>query len=124
MDSQRQKWVNLIFASCAGLVAYVLFELSFKLVGIYDLEARVQDIDLIIRIASVVIGAGLFFGLYRHDTANQFTNEVVAELSRVTWPTSGDTYKATIAVLIMVLISGAFLGGMDTVWTWALNLIL
>jgi len=42
----------------------------------------------------------------------------------VTWPTSNDTYKATILVVIFVLIAGVVLGGFDSFWTWVMKLIL
>ena len=120
----RQKWVNLTYILGAGMVAYVVFELGFSLAGQWDLEARVNNIDLIIRGASVVMGALMFLFLYRSDRINQYMNEVVVELSRVTWPTAKDTYKATIVVIIMVLISGMFLGGMDALWTRLIQWIL
>lgn len=124
MESQRQKYVNLSFVAAAALLSFVVFELASTVAGAYDLEARVQDIDLIIRGVSVLLGLILFVGLWRNDSANQFMNEVVAELSRVTWPTSNDTFKATIVVMIMVLISGLFLGGMDSLWTWGLKFLI
>ncbi len=124
MENQRQKWVNLSFVTLAAIVTYVLFAFSDWLIAAYDLEARVKNIDLIIRVASVGVFGVLFVVLYRNDRAQQYANEVVAELSRVTWPTGGDTRKATVVVMIMVLIAGLFLGGMDALWTWALKWVL
>lgn len=124
MENQRQKFVYGSFIAAAALLYYIVFELASLIAGIYDLEARVQNADLILRGSSILLGFILFVGLWRSDRANQFMNEVVVELSRVTWPTSKDSLRATVVVMIMVLISGLFLGGMDSLWTWMLQLVI
>ncbi len=124
MESQHQKWVNLSYLALAALVGYVIFALSLKVVGSYDLEARVRHIDLFVRGLAVVVGAILFFVLNRNEKANQFMNEVVVELSRVTWPTQKETTSATLIVIVMVLISGMILGMLDYFWTVLLKWIL
>lgn len=127
MESQsadRRKWVNLSYVSVSVLISYILFSLLTKLAGVYDLEARVQNVDLVIRGLSAGVGLVLFFVLFRHSRVNVFMDEVVLELSRVTWPLQKETTRATIVVLVMVLISGVALGGMDTLWTWLLQWVI
>ena len=124
MDQDRQKWVNLSYICAAALTGYIVFSLSNMVAGKYDLETRMQHIDLILRGVSVFVGLVLFLIMYRHQKVNQFMNEVIIELSRVTWPMRPDTAKATMVVIIMVLISGLFLGGMDTFWSWLLKWVL
>lgn len=124
MDNSRQKWVNMSFLAASALVGYVLFELSFKIAATFDLEARVKQIDWIIRFGSIGISALLFLILFKNTKANQFTDEVVLELSRVTWPATQETSRATIVVVIMVLIAGIILGGMDVFWAWSIKSIL
>jgi preprotein translocase subunit SecE len=124
MENQRQKYVNIVFASVAILVATVAFVGLAKLAAVYSLESSIKQIDLIIRLGSIVLGAAVGFGLYFNDQSNAFMNEVVLELGRVTWPTTQDTYKATIMVVVFVLIAGALLGGFDSFWTWVMKLIL
>ncbi len=124
MESQHQKWVYLSYLAVAALVGYIFFALGLKLSGSFDWEARVQNIELIFRIASIAVAGLIFLSLYKNDRSNQFMNEVVTELSRVTWPTQKETASATIVVMIMVLISGMILGLLDYLWTtllqWAL----
>jgi preprotein translocase subunit SecE len=122
--SQYQKWVNLCYLALAGLVVYLVFATGQHAVAAYDLESRVRNIDLILRGASILLGAIVFFGLYRHEQANQFMNEVVTELVRVTWPTHKETTNGTIIVLVMVLVSGMVLGLFDYLWTHMLKMIL
>ena len=124
MESQFQKWVNLSYLAVAALLGYLVLSLTNKVVGTYDLETRVRNIELIVQIGSVVCAGLLFLILYRNDKANQFMNEVMLELSRVTWPTTKETSSATFVVIIMVLISGMALGLMDYVWTSLMKLIL
>jgi preprotein translocase SecE subunit len=124
MDNQYQKWVNICYLAAAALLGYVFFAFGLRIAGAYDLETRVRNIELMIRLGSIVIGALCFFLLYRHEKANQFMNEVVVELSRVTWPTQKETTSATIVVVVMVVISGMLLGFFDYVWTRLMQLIL
>jgi preprotein translocase subunit SecE len=124
MESQYQKWVNLSYLVLAVLAGYIVSTLGVRIAATYDLETKVRNIDLIVRIASVAAGAILFFILYRHERANQFMNEVMVELSRVSWPTQKETSNATIVVIVMVLISGVILGLLDYIWTQLLKLIL
>lgn len=118
MESQQtQKWVNFCYIAAAALLAFIVFSATHKLAALYDIEARVKNIEMILRTASLAIGAIAFFIAANNDKSNQFMSEVVVELSRVNWPTSKETYSATFLVLIMVLISGAALGFLDFVWT-------
>jgi len=117
MDSQHQKWVNLSYLAIAALLAYITYTFGFWVTGTYDLEARVRNIDWIVRLLSIGAGALLFFLLLRNTKSNTFMGEVVLELSRVTWPTQKETTSATFIVIIMVLICGAVLGFLDYLWT-------
>jgi preprotein translocase subunit SecE len=124
MENQHQKWVNLSYLALAAIVGYIIFDVALKVVGAYDVEARIRSIELMVRVLSVVIGGIVFFVLWSNDQANQFMNEVVIELSRVTWPTQKETTNATIVVVVMVLFSGLALGMMDYFWTMLLKWVL
>jgi len=124
MENQHQKWVNLSYLAVAILFGYLVFSSTGKLVGAYDLETRVRNIDLFLRIGSVLAGALVFIGLYRNEKANQFMNEVVAELSKVGWPTQKETSSATLIVIVMVVVSGMVLGLLDYFWVQILKWIL
>src|ERR1700745_3525453 len=113
MESQYQKWVRLSYLAVAALLGFLVLTLANKVVGTYDLETRVRNVELIVQVASIALGAILFLILDRNEHANQFMNEVMEELSRVTWPATKETSSATFVVIIMVLISGMALGLMD-----------
>lgn len=124
MENQRQKWVNLILLAAGLLVAAIAFVGLAKISAVYNWESSVKSIDLIIRFGSIALGAALGFGLYFNDQSNAFLNEVVLEMSRVTWPTSKETTNATIWVVLFVLIAGAILGAFDSLWAWIMRMIL
>jgi len=124
METRYQKWVTVSYLAAAVLVGYVVFALSQRLAGVYDLETRVRNVELILRGVSVLLAAIFFFVLLRHQKANTFMNEVMVELSRVSWPTQKETTSATMIVLVMVIISGVLLGFLDYLWTVLLKWVL
>ena len=124
MESQHQKWVNLSYLVFAALVAYVISAAATNVSGALDFETRVRNIDLIIRIGTLVLGGLIFLFLFRNEKTNTFMNEVVAELTRVTWPTRKETVSATFVVIVMVLLSGLVLGFLDFAWTKLLQMII
>lgn len=124
MENSNQKWVSVTFLAFSVLVGYIIFAGLFKLAGVYDFEAKVKNLDLVIRFLSIGIGALLFLILYKNDTANQFMHETVTELSRVTWPTNKETISSTWIVIIMVLVTGLILGLFDKFWTLVIQWIL
>ena len=124
MENQHQKWVSLSYLALAALVGYVLFLSGLKIAAAWDLEARVRNIEVMVRLGSLGLAGLVFLILYRNNQANQFMNEVVSELAKVTWPTQKETSSATFIVIVMVLISGLVLGVLDYVWTRLLQLVL
>ncbi len=124
MENQRQKWVNLVFTAVAIIVAAVFFVALTKVSAIYNLESTIKSVDLIIRLGSIGLGAALGFGLYLNNASNAFMNEVVLEMSRVTWPASKETTNATIWVILFVLVAGAFLGAFDSFCAWLIKIVI
>jgi preprotein translocase subunit SecE len=124
MDNNQQKWVNLSFVAASLLLAYVVFVLAVKFSVVLDFDGRVRSLDKIMMAVSAVVGFGLFFGLYKSTVATTFMNETVAELSKVTWPTKDETFKATIAVLIAVTIAGVVLWMVDSAWVFLIGVVL
>lgn len=46
----------------------------------------------------------------------RFLHEVTAELKKVTWPTREETVKLTVVVIIISILVGAFIGGLDSLF--------
>lgn len=53
-----------------------------------------------------------------------FLTEVKVELSKVVWPTPKQTFRLTVIVLLVTLIVGFFIGGVDYLLTKLLEIIL
>jgi preprotein translocase subunit SecE len=123
MENTR-KWVLLSYGAFAALVAYVLFALMQKAAVPLDLETRIKSADVIIQGVAIGLGLILFLVLASYKQANVFMDEVFAELGKVTWPATNETSRATGVVIVMVIISGLILGGLDSLWTWILKFIL
>lgn len=53
-----------------------------------------------------------------------FISEVSAELKKVTWPTKAETIKLTTTVIIISLLVGLFIGGLDILFVQLSTLVL
>ena len=73
---------------------------------------------------SLALGALTFLVLLRNEQAVAFTDEVVEELSKVTWPTRDETVRASTTVVVTTLFTAAVLGGYDYLWKQVADLVL
>lgn len=53
-----------------------------------------------------------------------FLKEVQEELSKVVWPTRNEVIRLTLTVIIVSLVVGLFLGGLDFLLTKLLELVV
>lgn len=123
-QQQTQKWANLSYLGLGALLGYIVYSVAIRFSQLYDWEAHFADIELAISGFSVLMGVALYWGLRATRRSNQFMNEVVAELLKVTWPTVKESYRSTFLVIVMVLIAGVVLGGLDAVWTWLMQWLI
>ena len=65
---------------------------------------------------AIVLGAVSFFMLNRHPKVIGFTDEVINELRKVTWPDKDETVHGTVVVIGVTLFIAAALGIYDYVW--------
>lgn len=54
----------------------------------------------------------------------KFFSEVKAELLKVTWPGKQEVIRLTAVVILLSLIVGAYIGGLDFIFTKIISLIL
>ncbi|NJK89051.1 MAG: preprotein translocase subunit SecE [Myxococcales bacterium] len=59
----------------------------------------------------------------RHPRAYEFSNDVVSELNKVTWPERAETQRSTVVVIVTTLIISFLLGVFDFVWAELTGLI-
>ena len=51
----------------------------------------------------------------------QYIMDIITELRKVTWPSRGDTIHLTIVVVVVSVIIGAMLGGIDFGFGWIID---
>lgn len=72
----------------------------------------------------LVVGVVTLVVLLRNETASAFTDSVVAELKRVTWPTREETLSNTGIVVGAALFFAALLSSYDFLWAKLTGLFL
>ena len=60
----------------------------------------------------------------RRSVNFRFFGEVIGELRRVPWPTTNETFRLTLMVLVVAAILGVVLGAADLVFGWIFDNIL
>ena len=58
------------------------------------------------------------------ERVKTFFNEVVVELKKVVWPTRDEVIRLTSVVIIVSVLVGVFLGGIDYILTNLLTLLI
>jgi len=53
-----------------------------------------------------------------------FFTQTWEELKKVTWPKQDDVVRLTITVILVSLLVGAFVGGLDFLFTGAIQMVL
>jgi preprotein translocase subunit SecE len=68
----------------------------------------------------------MFFATIRSymRAISSFFGEVKVELSKVTWPTRDEVIKLTLTVFLVSGILGAYVGGLDYLFTTLLTLVV
>jgi preprotein translocase SecE subunit len=65
---------------------------------------------------SLLSGAVVFAVLIRNQKAMTFTDEVIDQLAKVTWPNREDTVRASGTVVVSALFIAGLLSAYDFVW--------
>ena len=65
---------------------------------------------------AVVTGAITFILLIRNERVLRFTDEVVGELARVTWPSRDETVRASVVVIFTTIFTASLLAAFDFLW--------
>jgi preprotein translocase SecE subunit len=65
---------------------------------------------------ALVAGGVTFFALFRSQRAVKFTDEVLHELFRVTWPTREETVRASVTVVVVTAFTASMLALYDFIW--------
>ena len=113
---RSQKAVSLIYLAC-GFVVWLLIREMLSTVWVLarlpmPADWVVSPVDLL----SAAVGLVTFVILLRNEKVNSFTNEVITELGKVTWPNKKETVMSTGVVSVLVGICSVILFGFDMIW--------
>ena len=113
------RYVNLSFV-IIGLALYIILgEVVGALLGIFGSSTTVQVLGANFRLSNLlamVIAVGVAIWLRRSEKVHTYAMEVGSELSKVTWPTWKDTKRATIVVIVTMMVIACLLGLLDLAW--------
>ncbi len=60
----------------------------------------------------------------KENRIKRWWRETIGELRKVTWPTTREAWRLTKIVLLVMIIMGALLGGLDFIFTKLVGLVL
>jgi len=112
-------WVILTFVLAAFLVIIVMSSAAtsgFANAGIPDSRSWSGGMLTLSSLIAIISGIITFVGLIRNRKVMSFTDEVIGEVSRVTWPTREETVRASIIVVFTTLFVAALLAAYDYIW--------
>jgi preprotein translocase subunit SecE len=75
-------------------------------------------------LAGLVTGGVTFAVMIRSPKTINFTDEVMGELYKVTWPTKDETVRASTTVIMATLFIAAVLAAYDVIWKNLADLVL
>jgi preprotein translocase subunit SecE len=112
------RWVQYVFVLVAAFVLWLVNKIILLGWSQFD-----EPNTVIATIASAAVGLAVAFGLYRNEKSHRLVSDVVAELSKVTWPSRKETYASTIVVIVTSIIAAAIVGSFDFVWSAITDLL-
>ena len=107
----KLKWLAIVILLAAGIAANTYYSdvnLSLRLIGW-------------IVLVSAALGMASLTGLGQRGLG--FSKEARAELRRVVWPTRQETVRTTAMVVVLILLVGAILWGVDSILLWAVSFV-
>jgi len=121
---QHQRWVVLAFVVLSIVVGWTVQAGSVSAFGQFAIpDTRLGPITLTTLLA-VFAGGITMIALLRNEKAVKFTDEVVDELTKVTWPTREETVRASTTVVVTTLLVAVLLAVYDFVWKNIADLVL
>lgn len=106
----------LLAVSVRGLIIPILARFEIGDPQLFGLNATT--------LGALALGTVTFLILNRHPKVVSFTDEVIYELKKVTWPEKDDTVRSTIVVIGLTLFIAGALASYDYVWAEITQMVL
>jgi preprotein translocase subunit SecE len=107
-------WLTVVALRGLAIPVMARFEIGDPIVGFISASA----------LAAIILGIGTYIALMRNTRVVQFSDEVIDELNKVTWPEKDETVSSTVVVVGVTLFIAAALGLYDYVWAEVTQLVL
>jgi len=124
MDQTNKKVITVSFVIAAVLLAYCTGTVLQLLEASVSAFARLADNDIFTHGLPVAVGLGSFLYLQFNSKTVAWAEEVVTEIRKMVWTPLKDISAITVAVCIMVIISGVLLGLLDFLSSKVLNYLI
>lgn len=125
MKKDETWWLNVSYVACFLLAWFLGFKV-FQTLGIQIgwAEKYVEWYSYLSVFGGMLLG-GLVSKLYLSKPGRKDHHlNVIKELEKVTWPSSDDTKRMTLVVVVVVAIFSAILALFDLGWSWVLRQII
>ena len=114
---RNQKYIIMTFLSAGVLMGFSVRGLAIPLLARMEVnDPMLLDVVNATSLGGIVIGVLTFLVLNRHPLVVRFTDEVVSELRRVTWPDREETIRSTTVVIGTTLFVALMLALYDYAW--------
>ena len=107
-----QRWVLMFFLAAGAMFFWLTDKAVIMAWSKFD-----EPMPVVSTLGSAIFAAIITIRVYKQETVNRLSYEVVGELSKVTWPSREETQVSTGVVIITSLIAAAILGVFDLVWS-------
>ncbi|MEL6344546.1 MAG: preprotein translocase subunit SecE [Myxococcota bacterium] len=114
---RNQKYIVMSFLSAGVLVGFSVRGLAIPLLARMEMgDPMILGLINATSLAGIITAVLTFVVLNRHPGVVRFTNEVVTELRRVTWPDREETLRSTTVVIGTTLFVALMLALYDYAW--------
>lgn len=124
MDQSNKKIVTLSFLIFGAISAYIISSIIKILEASISFFASLSGNEFFTHGFPVAVGILVFAYLQINKKTNKWGEEIVIEIRKMVWRTGKDTVAVTVAVCIMVLISGVVLGLLDYLSSKLINYLI
>jgi preprotein translocase SecE subunit len=122
---RNQKYIVMSFLAAGALVGFTVRGLAVPLLAQIELgDPQIAGLINATSLAGIVTGVLTFLILNRHPLVVKFTNEVITELRKVTWPEREETIRSTTVVIGTTLFVAAMLAIYDYAWAEITSVLL
>ena len=122
---RNQKYIVMSFLGAAALVGITVRGLAVPLLAQLEVgDPLVFDLINATSLGGIVTGVLTFLILNRHPLVVKFTNEVITELRKVTWPDREETVRSTTVVIGTTVFVAVMLAIYDYAWAEITSVLL